>query len=243
MPLYGEANPAKRPEVRAKISAALRRKPSWDEAQISTLKREFPRLFRKEMQLLFPLRSWSSILAKAKRLGLKRDPVLIYTERSRGGKRQRDRLAPEERQRRKLQYLREYWQRPAVRAQRKRKAKEWQQSDKGKTWKRNYDKQPGVVAKRRERSRERVLTIHVNGVNVRLTGLKKRPRPSECELCGKSGEMPGSLGYHHWGDNANKGIWICYPCHVAAEALEKRITEGFIQKYQALKEMVEASCI
>lgn len=72
----------------------------------------------------------------------------------------------------------------------------------------------------------------------------KRPHPGGvdllgmCELCGKVAE----LGYHHWGVDPNKGLWICTNCHMFAEFVD-HVPNAFDveKKYLSIKERREAN--
>jgi len=73
----------------------------------------------------------------------------------------------------------------------------------------------------------------VNGVHGKFK-VRKRPRPERCELCNSS---PVSHWYwHHWDDDhLNWGLWLCWTCHMFAEALEKGLDASHIQRYFNLK--------
>lgn len=68
-----------------------------------------------------------------------------------------------------------------------------------------------------------------------FSGLHKRPKPSNCELCdGKT-----NLHYHHFDDdNKSKGVWICQTnkCHNLAEAVDRSDSGSLLPtKYYELK--------
>jgi len=56
------------------------------------------------------------------------------------------------------------------------------------------------------------LVTGVGGEPVDIKGLRRRVRPKECELCGKT---PKRFIYHRWGNDLELGVWICYRCHTA----------------------------
>lgn len=71
-----------------------------------------------------------------------------------------------------------------------------------------------------------------------FSGLHKRPKPANCELCGSG----TNLHYHHW-DNSNKskGVWICRSndCHPLAEAVDLIDSGSLLPgKYYELKQGV-----
>jgi len=87
--------------------------------------------------------------------------------------------------------------------------------------------------KSRERLRSRYVGTVVNGKRVRLPAPNKRPWPGYCELCGSTRR----LDYHHWDkSNPSKGLWLCYRCHMLAEAADRGVTTG---NYLQLKAGVE----
>jgi len=129
-----------------------------------------------------------------------------------------------------------------------RKGKKWADANREKTrtfvqnwWKKNpyYRKEymRKNAGKIREYSRNHTLTTTVNGKQVRLCGITKRPRPLACELCGHL----GFLTYHHWKIEGTDvyGIWICRRCHAFVERYEK----GFADKYFKLKEQVNKELV
>jgi len=99
----------------------------------------------------------------------------------------------------------------------------------------NKEKRKAYNQSRREiqkefRRKNRLCTI-INGKRV-VVKCNKRPYPDNCEMCQKK---VNRLGYHHWDDNKpEQGIWICYPCHIVAECVEKGTTD-IISKYLQLK--------
>lgn len=85
-----------------------------------------------------------------------------------------------------------------------------------------------------KRDYNRQTMIHSGGRKV--TGLNKRPYPSACEMCGKKRK----LSYHHFGNDLNVGVWICYHDHALAEAVD-RFQEDIgvrLDKYLHLKEQL-----
>jgi len=74
----------------------------------------------------------------------------------------------------------------------------------------------------------------VNGERVRVN---KRPRPTNCELCGRLKKI---LGYHHWDDDdPSKGVWVCGNCHWIVGAYEKKHSDIITERYIKLKSEIE----
>jgi len=74
-----------------------------------------------------------------------------------------------------------------------------------------------------------------NGKHVYLDAPNKRPKPTHCELCGRTGSI---LQYHHWDDsNPSKGVWLCYRCHTAVEVMDKN--PGIVERYCILRDELE----
>ena len=100
---------------------------------------------------------------------------------------------------------------------------------------------PEYYKRKRKRIRERARTPEWKANRV-LTHLhsgsthkvNKRPRPSECELCGSKAPR---LAWHHWDDaDLNKGLWLCFRCHMFAEGVDGGCG---LEKYKELKEIIE----
>lgn len=77
-------------------------------------------------------------------------------------------------------------------------------------------------------------------VNGRVIyGLKKRPRPWHCELCGQAlnkKRKPIKLDYHHWiPDVPDIGIWLCNHCHHLAEFMDQDNFASTHNRYHYLK--------
>ncbi len=74
------------------------------------------------------------------------------------------------------------------------------------------------------------------------TGLTliRRPKPTECELCGKTGLGLGNynrIHWHHWNDDdTSQGLWLCLSCHQIVEVYEKK--QDAIKKYVELKQIL-----
>jgi len=84
------------------------------------------------------------------------------------------------------------------------------------------------------------LSTIVNGKRVVITGPHKREYTKRCELCDK---LPKSkLYYHHWLDDfPNVGMWLCYKCHVFAEAIDEK--RKLIDTYIQLKNKITIECL
>jgi len=82
------------------------------------------------------------------------------------------------------------------------------------------------------------VRVHIDGVSHR-TKVEKRPRPSNCEICGSLAIFhERSLYWHHWDNNHLEwGLWLCNWCHMGAEFIEKERDK----RYRELKETVECS--
>ena len=68
----------------------------------------------------------------------------------------------------------------------------------------------------------------------------KRPKPNSCEVCGRLHDVvenPNSiLQWHHWNDeHPELGMWLCFWCHMLAEAIENGLSSDHIIKYVAKK--------
>ena len=75
----------------------------------------------------------------------------------------------------------------------------------------------------KEYLRRNVLVVSTGGKRTRLRIPEKRPYTGFCELCGN---QPKKLSYHHWDDSGPaKGLWLCHPCHLFAEAIDS-VVEG-----------------
>jgi len=88
----------------------------------------------------------------------------------------------------------------------------------------------------RERSRHRQYNRErrLNSTKYRWTGVKKRPYPGYCEICGRRKEK--NLHYHHWDDSRPYlGMWLCGSCHGSATVIEHKFNE---QKYLELKDII-----
>jgi len=87
---------------------------------------------------------------------------------------------------------------------------------------------------------------------VRVKGIfqkvKKRQRPEECEICGRTKKK---LDYHHWDDsNPEWAVWVCGSCHRIAEVIDcfkkfdlnanakSTIILDYVKRYIALKSRV-----
>jgi len=76
-----------------------------------------------------------------------------------------------------------------------------------------------------------------------ISGLNKRGYSEICEICGRG----GLLVYHHWDDSdLNKGLWLCYRCHLIAEMVDKVDNGGtginpvvLIIKYRAKRDSLD----
>ena len=91
---------------------------------------------------------------------------------------------------------------------------------------------------RYEFAHTRRVRTFIDGVRHR-TRVEKRPRPSNCELCGNSAKLYEKiLSWHHWNaEHLEWGLWVCPRCHIGTEFVE----QGRDKKYQELKEAVECS--
>ena len=77
--------------------------------------------------------------------------------------------------------------------------------------------------------RKHVLHVQINDKSIRVYGLHKRGRPTQCEVCEQGNRK---LYYHHWDDHdLNKGLWLCFRCHIFAEGIDA----GLIDRYLKLK--------
>ena len=95
-------------------------------------------------------------------------------------------------------------------------------------------------AENQECQRRTALTTRdENGNVLYLVGLNKRPHLGYCELCKAKNRK---LNYHHWDNgNYNKGIWLCYQCHILVEMIDSGISiEEIIERYNKLKCKIEA---
>lgn len=75
------------------------------------------------------------------------------------------------------------------------------------------------------------------GDKKRITGLCKRPYPSQniCEFCEKGGHK--FLQYHHWDDkDPSLGIWVCSKCHLYCNIFEYW---RLLDKYEWIKNKVK----
>lgn len=92
----------------------------------------------------------------------------------------------------------------------------------------------------RDLLRRTVLGTVIDGKHVLLTGLSKREHTIKCELCDK---VPlKRLYYHHWLDDfPSVGMWLCYKCHMLAEAIDEKVE--LIDEYIKLKNYISVSCI
>jgi len=80
--------------------------------------------------------------------------------------------------------------------------------------------------------RTSLTTRDTNGKVLIVHGLNKRAHPGCCEICGVKGQR---LSYHHWEDgNYNKGIWVCFHCHILCEFVDERDAVELINKYKVL---------
>jgi len=96
--------------------------------------------------------------------------------------------------------------------------------------------------RRREYFRAHALKTTLNGREITVEGLQKRPRPNECEICGRTEPEIKILQYHHWDDgNLSMGIWVCYFCHMAVTCYEKGWTDRYLTRYLAKKSEIEKS--
>ena len=86
-----------------------------------------------------------------------------------------------------------------------------------------------------KRRRENLTTSE----GVAWKGLKKRPHPKQCELCGSEKNVklgPIRLEWHHWIEaNPNIGLWMCYRCHRFAEFCDKYDVGLMFRTYETLK--------
>ena len=83
------------------------------------------------------------------------------------------------------------------------------------------------------RKRRRTFIVHtvIGGKRRRLEVVGRRPRPSECELCGRKTKRRG-LDWHHWDDeHLEQGLWLCMACHRFAGSIEN----GRHERYLGLK--------
>lgn len=73
-----------------------------------------------------------------------------------------------------------------------------------------------------------------------IRGLRKRPRPNSCPLCGHARGPEGKairLEYHHWIPTYPEiGVWLCYTCHRIAEYLDNPDAESISLNYRNLQE-------
>ena len=80
--------------------------------------------------------------------------------------------------------------------------------------------------KARDNMRENYIMVNKDGKRhwVKVEG--KRARPDNCEICKRAADR---LVYHHW-DNNNilLGMWLCNPCHIMAEGVEKGRAEVYL---------------
>ena len=86
--------------------------------------------------------------------------------------------------------------------------------------------------------RTSLCTRDENGKQITIHGLNKRPHPGYCELCAVGNVK---LNYHHW-DNSdyNKGIWVCYKCHILVEMIDSGLSiKELIERYGELKCKIE----
>ena len=84
----------------------------------------------------------------------------------------------------------------------------------------------------RRRRRASLIVITVSGKRKYLRVYGRRPKPSECEFCGKWAKGRG-LGWHHWNDDHPEwGIWLCWSCHRFAGSIER----GKHERYLKLKD-------
>ena len=89
----------------------------------------------------------------------------------------------------------------------------------------------------REYTRQHVLGTTLNGKQVSIHGLNKRPYTNYCEICGIL--KTRSLRYHHWSnENPSLGIWVCFKCHGLVEAIDRHgdNLQKIIGRYLKLKE-------
>ena len=101
-------------------------------------------------------------------------------------------------------------------------------------------KRPWGEARRKQKARRRAhqVTTTINGVTKHYRVLK-RPRPELCELCTK---LSPRLDWHHWDDGRLElGMWLCRPCHMLAEALERGLDTFHIKKYFNLKSLLTSN--
>lgn len=98
---------------------------------------------------------------------------------------------------------------------------------------RYYQKNKDKINERKKRNKTIRLTALGTSSGM-VHGLRKRPYPidSKCELCNQTKTR---LSYHHWDEDLNKGIWICWYCHCFAERME----DGYEKYLELLKRKVE----
>jgi len=87
---------------------------------------------------------------------------------------------------------------------------------------------------RANQRRTSLCTRDNDGNQIIIQGLNKRAYTGFCELCKEEGLK---LNYHHWdNENYNKGVWLCYRCHVLSEMVESGLNiPGLVSKYISLK--------
>lgn len=77
--------------------------------------------------------------------------------------------------------------------------------------------------------------------NIKSYTLIKRDCFDVCEIC-DSKRNNNRLYYHHWDDKSpQKGIWVCWRCHILIEYIDKvgkdKIIE-YMYKYKKLKKEI-----
>ncbi len=90
-----------------------------------------------------------------------------------------------------------------------------------------------IRVRSRDYNRKNILTTGGKHIRVRK---REYPEGNVCELCN---EVSQRLEYHHWSDEAPQfGLWLCPPCHKAADVFERGSIDK-LDKYYQLKKIVE----
>ena len=139
----------------------------------------------------------------------------------------------------KKEYGQRYYQENKERL--KQKSKEWYDNNREQSIERskNYHRTHRETVRANQR-RTSLCTRDSDGNQIVIQGLNKRAYTGFCELCKAKGLK---LNYHHWdNENYNKGVWLCYRCHILSEMVESSLNiQELVDKYISLKNKLDTS--